>query len=388
MKLFPFVLAIVVLASCARTHKATITGTIDRIQPGETAFLEEITPSGLRMVDSAAINKKGNFKLSAPLVRPGFYQLSVFSGQKLTLILQPGDKITFTTDIQDFYTRKTLEGSPVSARVNLLHDSLRHVSQTLLSIEKEYAQADSISPEGIQLREQLSKKYDAIMENYHRFSAGFVIEDLASLANVAALYQEYAPGYYVFHKSSDLQYFKLVRDTLSKYYPQVGMVTNLQNNFSTFYKQYTQMQLLQKAQPREVAFHYFELPDLHGNIKSMHNLSDKLVLLSFWSNTEASCVANNQELLPIYKKYHGQGFEIYQVGLTRNMANWQSAVRFENFPWISVCDTAYPNSESLRFYHVSSVPTNYLIDLRKPDILARDLTPGQLDHTLNHLLNR
>ena len=115
------------------------------------------------------------------------------------------------------------------------------------------------------------------------------------------------------------------------------MVTNLQNNFSTFYKQYTQMQLLQKAQPREVAFHYFELPDLHGNIKSMHNLSDKLVLLSFWSNTEASCVANNQELLPIYKKYHGQGFEIYQVGLTRNMANWQSAVRFENFPWISVC---------------------------------------------------
>ena len=389
MKIYKvFVLFILIsLSACSRKEKAVIVGNLQNAD-GTTCTLEELRITSVRTIDSVNIKRNGNFRYMVSLKEPGYYQLNFEGGKTLTLILSPDERMKFTADLNDFYKSKSIVGSVNTERVNVLHDSLRNTIQTLQAISKRYEVLQNEDGSDKTEMDSLANLYNKIQLDYHKYTIRFILEDFSSLANIAALYQEYSPGEYVFTTQYDMQFFKLVSDTLSKYYPKVRQVKVLNNNYNAMISVYQKQKLLQMANVKETGLPDLLLPDQRGKMISLSSLNGKTVLLNFWSVNQLESVKYVVELKKIYEKYHKMGFEIYQVSIDKTIPRWKKALEFEELAWINVIDTAFPVSSTYTLFNVKELPMNYLINAEQSDIIGKNISPAALDRTLSNLFNK
>lgn len=380
-------LLLILLISCSRKNKTTIHGKIINAA-GETVYIEELRLSKNRILDSCVLNNNGRLRFKLDVKIPGYFQMRFTDGKSLTLILFPGERFKLYSDFNRFYESKLLEGSPNTLRVNRLHDSLRVVIQQIDNISNSYFEiADEGDPSQHTL-DSINQVYTDLRERYKKFTVGFILEDLRSLANIAALYQQYSQDDYVLYSNRDLQFFKLVSDTLNKYYPRVRYVKILKENYQSFFNEYQHARLMEMAKPVETIVPDLNLPDPTGINRSLKSLTGNVVLLSFWSVKQAESIQSVVDMQKVYKKYRSKRFEIYQVSIDKSLSDWRKAVKFEEIPWISVCDTAFPNSNTRLLYNVNTIPLNYLINKEQSEILARNLNADELDQTLNTLFHQ
>ncbi len=385
----PTYLAIILsllIISCSKQEKAVIKGKMENAPSGEITSLKELRVNGDHLIDSADLKRSGKFRFVVSLKEAGFYQLAFSSGQSLSLILSPGEKIELSAVMNNFYSTKTIKGSPATIRLNALHDSLRTTASILEELRTEYFNEDTIFGEAE--KDSIAREFLKIREEYHRYSSGFILEDLKSLANIGALYQEYSANDYVFNSARDIQFFKLVSDTLSKYYPDVRYVKTLRNNYESLYNEYQTRKLMQSTDYKTYDVPEIVLPDLSGKSISLASLKGRVVLLTFWAINQQESIDNLIALKRIYGKYKNNGFEIYQVAFDKSIPRWKSALKFEEVPWISVVDTAFPGSKTQSLFNVNELPMNYLIDKEQKEILAKNISPEALENSLPHLLNK
>lgn len=375
------------LISCSQKDKALIRGKIENAK-GQTVYIEELRLRKNKILDSCRLKNSGRLRFYIELKNPGYYQMRFTDGQTLTLVLSPGEHVSIYSDFERFYESKRIEGSLNTIRVNQLHDSLRYTSKHLTYLSNRYNELSSSVNASQQMLDSIGQVYNDLRDMHKKYTVGFILEDLRSLANIAALYQQYNQDDFVLYTNRDLQYFKLVSDTLTKYFPRVRYVKILKENYRSFFNDYQHARLMQLAEPVETVVPNLILPDPEGNDQSLESLQGKIVLLSFWSVKQAKSIQNTIELQKVYQKYKQNGFEIYQVSIDKSISDWQKSVVFEEIPWISVCDTAFPNSNTRLFYNVNTLPLNYLIDREQSEILARNLSAFELDKTLQSILNK
>jgi peroxiredoxin len=372
--------------SCSKQEKSVVKGKMENAPSGEVVFLKELRASGDHLIDSIELKRSGKFRFVIPLKTPGFYHLLFSSGQSISLILSPGEKIELSAVMNNFYDTKSIIGSANTIRLNMLHDSLRSTTTILDDLRTEFFNQDSILSEAE--KDSLANEYLKVREGYHRFSSGFILEDLKSLANIGALYQEYTTSEYVFNSARDIQFFRLVSDTLSKYYPDVRYVKTLKENYQSLYNDYQTRRLMQSTEHKTYDVPEITLPDQTGILKSLSSLKGRIVLLTFWTIDQEECIENTLALKKIYEKFRKNGFEIYQVAFNKAMPQWKKAIKFEEIQWISVIDTSSSGSKVQAFYNVHSLPMNYLIDKEQKEILAKNISPEDLRNSLPQLLTK
>ncbi|MEG2282802.1 MAG: TlpA disulfide reductase family protein, partial [Rikenellaceae bacterium] len=88
----------------------------------------------------------------------------------------------------------------------------------------------------------------------------------------------------------------------------------------------------------------------------------------------------------IYEQTKDKGFEIYQVSLDENKAEWIGAVISQAIPWISVRDPQGAYSTVARNYNISTMPANFLID-REGNIAGKNIWGTDLTNKINSLTN-
>jgi hypothetical protein len=202
-----------------------------------------------------------------------------------------------------------------------------------------------------------------------------------------ALYQEIRPEIYLFNKTRDIQFYKIVRDSLKIRYPKSKHVIVLDNNTEKMLREYKSKKLLSLVKPGEYRLPEIALPDSKGDTVNLLSLKGKYVLLSFWASWNEESITENIKLKDIYNKYNKMGFEIYQVSFDKSIANWIKAINFDELPWLNVCDTAFPNSTAALKYNVQDIPYNYLLDKDMETIIAKNIKPIELNKKLSILLN-
>ena len=185
----------------------------------------------------------------------------------------------------------------------------------------------------------------------------------------------------------DIQFFKIVTDSLIKRYPKSNHVKVLKINTSNLLQGYNSQKILSLAKPENLVLPEIYLPDVKGDSMSLLSLKGKYVLLSFWASWDKESINANLKLKDVYEKYHKRGFEIYQVSFDKSARQWHYAVRFDKLPWISVNDSSFPNSLIARNYNVNSLPWNYLIDRNMDNIIEKNLSSQELNKLLSELLN-
>ncbi len=380
MKKLCLLLALFMAIACTNQSsriKGKITGS-----KGKILYFEHVDASLTKSIDSVKLRNSGKFSFSARLKMPDFYQLRLGKNQLISLLVKPEESIRIKADGNDINHTLELSGSFDSENLNKLIRYLNETRTKLDSISRLY---DSAATDTV--RERLSQEYVDVLESHRKYSMAYILTHTNSLTCIYALYQELSPGQPVFYKNTDLQFFKIVNDTLSKYYPRSKHAAAFSKNTKRLLNDYQTQILLSMADTIKTTLPAVELEDVNGKIRKLASLRGKYVLLSFWASWNEDCIEQNLRLKEVYNTYKRMNFEIMQVSFDNSPEAWKRAIRFDELPWLNVIDTSFPNSVIAANYNVQGLPANYLIDKDNVTILAKDLSPDQLKIRLSALLN-
>jgi thiol-disulfide isomerase/thioredoxin len=377
-----FSVFVILLAGCADKNSIRIDGNVDN-KDNKKIYLSRIDVDNSVIIDSAGIKNNGNFRFGIKAAEPDFYQIGYTDSDFITILAEPGEKIKLTFRGKNLYENYELEGSEGSQKIKILDMVLAATKRKIDSLKLIYDNAAK-SP-GFDLKEPLlNKEYLKLIKEQRNRNIEFILRNLTSFASIKALYQMIDEKTYVLYEPRDLQFLKLVSDSLIFHYPKSKQARALKKNFEKEMNQMFINQIEQAARNAPETKLDPNLKDINGTRIALSSLKGKVVLLSFWASSSEECVAENLTIKALYKTYKSRGFEIYQISLDENEAAWKKAVKFDELPWINVREDDPLNPYNARLYNVSAIPANYLYD-KNGTIIGRDLHGRQLQIKLVQL---
>ena len=376
--------SMVLLISCSGRDTIRIQGNFIKAA-NKSIYLDEVDINNSINLDSAEVNKGGEFSFKFTTAEPSYYQLKISETNFITLLAEPGENIYIESDESFLPNGYTIKGSEGSTLIKLLDDRLLKTQASLDSIITAYK--SRMDEEGFDMLEsELNEKYSMVVNQQRRFTIQFILENISSLVSIKALYQKYDSITYVLYDIKDLQYLKIVADSLKVYYPDSkhtrALITDLNNEMDRFNAQ-RMSELVTSSASSTIEI---ELPTPEGDTISLSSLHGKYVLLSFWASWDEVSVGQNIELKRLYNQYKSRGFEIYQVSFDSDPEAWKQAIRFDDLPWINVSDLKYPNSPVVSMFNIQKLPANYLLN-KEGEIVGKDFTGRTLKIKLTQLFD-
>jgi peroxiredoxin len=374
----------VIIISCDRPNTVKISGTIDS-GSGNTVYLEKIEVNSTKLVDSLKINSREQFSFNIREIQyPSFYNLKMGNRNFITLLVEPGEKIHLEALSSDLLASSVIQGSPGSEALQKLSLQLRNTLSQLLSLFREVDLAIEETE-----KTRIEEKIDSVLTSQRRYSIGFILENMESLASITALYQKYDEDNWVLDELRDLQYLKIVSESLVKIWPESPHVKALVKDAEGKLGDYNLALMMAAAGDQNVTESYYPdiaLPTPDGDTLSISSLQARYVLVIFSASWDRASVRHDLGFKPVYKNFKDKGFEIYQVSLERNTQEWFRSITFNEFDWQHVSELSMLNSRAASLYNVSNIPASFLID-KQTGILAKDITPRELNQRLSDLLN-
>ncbi len=381
IKIVVFIAGLFIFTSCIKTGQVKIKGALKNCK-NQTLYFEKVDVFKVKPIDSLIMKDNGRFSFSTAAKLPDFYQLRLADNKTIRLLLEPNDKAFISGDVYKLDKTLVIKGSKGSELLNGLLNNLEITKSKLDSISKIFINSDDES-----VKEELAGQYKKIIEQHRKYSIGFILDNSTSLASIAALYQEIEPGRILFNKARDIQFFKIVTDSLIKIYPKSNHVKVLKVNTDRLLQGYNSQKILSLAKPENFVLPEISLPDVKGDTLRLLSLKGSYVLLSFWASWNKESINANIKLKDVYEKYHKKGFEIYQVSFDKSVKQWHHAIGFDELPWISVNDSSFPKSVIALNYNVNNLPWNYLINRNMDTIIGKNLTADELNKKLSELFN-
>ncbi|HVN58962.1 MAG TPA: TlpA disulfide reductase family protein [Bacteroidales bacterium] len=359
-RFFPAAVIILFLAGCTGNKSFRIDG-VTKSHPGEYVSISLLDVNTPVYIDSTKIRSDGSFRFRVKCNLPEFYEISLPGQDFITVLAAPGDKIHLKFQGKNLSDGFTVSGSPETAKLVTLDSALAVTRQKVAELRKEYN--DTINKTGFKVRQnEIQTEYVKLLKDQRIYNIGFILKNLRSFTSIKALYQMIDGDTYVLYDTRDLQYLKIVSDTLTSLYPASKQAKSLKADFE---KEYAES----KAQSARNLFNSLpatkldpNLMDINGKRIALSSLKGKYVLLAFWSASSSECISENLQLKELYGKYRKKGFEIYQVNLDPDEKTWKKAVKFDELPWINVREDDPQNPKYAVIYNVQSLPANYLYD--------------------------
>ncbi|HUX55368.1 MAG TPA: TlpA disulfide reductase family protein [Bacteroidales bacterium] len=384
MKRILFLLALILtISGCKDKGSFYVNGVIKGENKYKYIYINRLDINTPILIDSSKINKRGGFRFKVKISEPDFYQAGVSSNNFITLLAEPGENIKLVFSGKNLFEDYSVNGSEGSEKLRKLDLVLTETKRKLDSLSAVYDKA-SEEP-GFDLKgPSLEADFNKLIKEQRKNNIGFIINNLNSMASIKALYQRIDPDTYVLYDPKDLQYLKIVTDSLTHHYPNSKHVQALARDFEKEMNQMymSQLEHIAKGMPQT------ELdPDLKsvtGKKIALSSLKGKYVLLTFWSIRSRECITENLQLKEYYKMYNKKGFEIYQINLDESEADWKAAVSFDELPWISTREDDPLNPKNAILFNVKKLPTNYLFD-KNGKIIATNLHGRSLKLKLEQL---
>lgn len=356
-KLFLIFLPALLVSSCHRDEfhiKGHIAGS-----EGKTLYFEAVQLTGTELLDSARLSADGTFAFAAPRTPyPEFYRLRL-DNSYIHLAVDSTETITVE-----------IPGLPIAAdyRVSGSDESekIRHIAAAGNALKGAIEKA---SRQRIISTDQQRRILEGLQDEVRRYKdtvIPYITDAPASPAAYFAIFQQ-VNGLDIFDrtKREDYRYILTVANAYNTFMPESPRTRHLYHLALAILQNEREAKQEADKEPQipvanEISLIDIELPDLYGKIRRLSDLKGKVVLLDFSAYAGKYSPDYNRALAQLYKKYHRQGFEIYQVSIDPNENLWQ--VSADNLPWICVRDADTTRSRVALSYNVQSLPTAFLID--------------------------
>jgi hypothetical protein len=376
------ILAAFLLSGCKKQNTVRIHGNYAGHGKENVVLMKNGIESNV-FVDSVKIKNNGDFKFDVTTEMPEFYFIQLKNKKIIPLLLEPGEEVNVELITSQGSLDYTVTGSKGSQSLRTLDQQMFKTRYMLDSIITTYEEIANLPGNDLKISE-LNMAYENAIQKQRKYNIAFIVSNLRSMASIYALYQKIDSLTFLLNKAKDIQYYKLLSDTLSKYYPKSDHVVSLNYNadalIQNFYSQ-RQMELAEKIGKERLP--ELEMLDIHGTLVKLSSLTGKIVLLSFWDPSDQNSIDYSLQLLPVYKKYKNKGFEIYQVAVTTSLDNWRRGVVLDELPWVNVSDLQGPKSYAVSIYNITGLPSNYLIDKEQQKVLGKNLDAGLLQIKLD-----
>ncbi len=373
--------ALFLIASCVKDKDTfQVKGKISHSE-GKMIYFEELKVASAKMLDSAKIDKNGEFIFTGKTSAPTYYLLKLSDKKFITLLIDSLEQVMVVADAANFEKSYSVEGSSGSLLVKALSDRLLNTRKKLDSIQS-LENLYKGNPDYHMMRREWSVAKDSLKKAQTEFSTGFVMDNPFSMASVLALYQKFDDKEYVV---KDLHTMRVAASALNSFYPESEHVKALYSNTLQLLEEEKSAKLQQMIREYGESIPEIILPDPSGKEIALSSLSGKVFLLHFWSALDLNSRVFNEALGEAYRKYKSKGFEIYQISVDDSREDWLEAIEKDGLSWINVGDMKGSN-HAVRLFNIQSVPFNYLFN-KNGDIVARDLKGPALDRAIAKLLN-
>ena len=349
-KIIMYAAALAAAVSCG--SNARIDGTLADA-PSSEVIVKLLNINQYEVLDTLKTDASGKFSYKVDIEKgqPEFIYVFYKDAKVASLLLEAGDKVSVDADTLGNFA---VEGSEESLK--------------LAQVEKDYADAliklsdlstqvlAASGDEAAALRQKLGQEYVA----YYRDRVRYIMENSKSLTVVPVMFQNFGSDLPVFGQVTDAIHFQNISDSLEMVYPDSRYVKALRAEAK---KRQNYMELEARLNSAEsVGYPDIELPDLNAQKIKLSDVDAKVVMVYFWSASDASQKMFNLDFLKsIYEDYHAKGFEIYQVALDVDKALWARVVKEQKLPWINVCDSRGAASPYVLTYNIGSVPAAFVI---------------------------
>lgn len=370
-------------AGCKNDNQVSIRGTLDDGREG-MVYLDQSDVDRSNVIDSAEL-KKGRFRFTREITGPEFFQVRFDDNEFIGLLAMPGEEITVSFGPKPLIMNYTVSGSPGSEKIRELDQRLYTTRLKLDSLRNLYANlsADDAATKG----PALEQAYLDIVDAQRKNNIAFILDNISSMASIQALYQRIDDNTYVLYRPRDLQFLKIVSDTLSVRYPASRHVRALKENVASEMNKMYIDRMVSIASQNAAVIRDPELSDTSGKPVKLSSLKGKYVLVSFWTTTSEECLAQLPELKTIYTQYRKKGLEIYHVSLDSDRERWKRVVRFEELPWINVIEEDPQKPAFATSMGIRQLPSNILYD-RDGNIINTNLFGRNLQIRMDQLFNK
>lgn len=368
---------------CSRNN-VSIRGSVED-GDGNTISLERLDVNRTTFIDSVSIGKGGDFSIKTFLEEPELFILRYNNGEIVNLLISPGENINISSKAGSFGKGYSVKGSEESENIRILVENLNHTRSKLDSIE---GVASSIIDPESPMMNQLREAYSQTIIDQKRFNITYLVRHMNSLSSVYALYQKYNEESLIMGQQSDLQYFKVVADSLELSHPNSSLTKSLRADITSReaeFRETDQLNTLLEMADEPTGLLDLSIPDREGKEISLSDYKGKVTMLIFWASGNETSINSMLQLKQTYNLYHSKGFEVYAISLDNNKIRWMNAIDFNEFPWTNVSELSFPESRAALIYNVSALPATFLID-KEGVIVAKNLLGKTLETWLDNLL--
>jgi peroxiredoxin len=375
-KLIFFLLIVLFFAGC-KSNVVRISGTVVNPATGVYIVLDELKSNNLVPVDSAKISSGGTFRFKREIKQPSFYLLKSKENNFLTMLLEPGEKITMKVHSDSLNFPISLKGSKGTELMIEYNKTLRVTIKKLTGLNSIYMQNQN-KPELPKVIESLDSLAQIYLGEINTYTKKYIDENITSLVSLVALYQQVAPNAYVLNPAKDLKYFLKVDSSMFSRYPNYEPVISLHDQVKELSSKINVATNTAPVSSSGAVAPEISLPTPQGDTIKLSSTRGSVVLLDFWASWCAPCRKESPNLLNAYNMYHKKGFQIFQVSLDKTKEAWMKGIQDDHLEkWIHVSDVQYWNSIVVPLYKVESIPCNYLLD-KEGHIIASNLRGEQL----------
>ena len=369
------------ITSCDQ-RKFHVEGTITDAKDS-TLYFENMSLNGPVAIDSVKLSEDGTFSFGSKAVdSPEFYRLRI-AGQIINIGIDSTETVRVKATYPTMASAYEVSGSEECAKMKEL---------TLKQMDLQ-ARVNAIAANPMLGVDAVSDSVARVIDAYKTdVKTNYIFREPMRAYSYFALFQTINLGQQatlIFNPRSsedDIKVFAAVATSWDTFYPEAERGKNLHNIAIEGMKDIRIVRNNRAASQIEASrvnttgVIDISLPDNRGNVRTLSQLTGKVVMLDFHSFADENSMKRIMLLRELYNKYHAAGFEIYQVSVDADEHFWKTQTAA--LPWICV----HASDESvLRSYNVQGVPTFYLLD-KNCNVYKRDAQISDLDAEIKSLL--
>ncbi len=347
-------------------------------------YLENMSLNGPVPIDSVRLDESGSFNFAVYATdAPEFYRLRI-DRQIINLSVDSTETVSVKASYPTMSAAYEVSGSENCAKIKELTLLQMQLQQQINSLAADptlgfEAVADSAQKLVIPYKENVKRNY--IFKEPMKAYAYFALFQTIVIGQTEALI--FDPR----NAEDDVKVFAAVATSWDSFHPNAERGQNLHNIAIEGMKNVRivkarNSQTIDADKINTEGTIDIALPDNHGNIRHLSELTGKVVLLDFHLFADQESAKRIIMLREIYNKYHDRGLEIYQVSIDTDEHFWKTQTAA--LPWVSVRVTE-ENNDVLTLYNVQAIPMFYLLG-KDNTVQKRDLQIKDLDAEIQAML--
>ncbi len=340
----------------------SITGKIANA-PNQQVMLDRYSlAQNQQSIGSAMTSGDGSFAFSGKISEKGLYLIRMNNNANWLIVLDKG-KYDFKADANDIY-HYTIEGAPESKAFSAFIVKAGENQSALSQLSQQYnmARATGNAQQMQNVQQQYQSKYSE-HQNYIRSVIDGSEYPLLTVFAASLLNAE-----------ENADYLEKFIAKAKQKLPGSSYVVELKEKVESV----TRLAIGRVAP--DIA-----LKSPKGENIKLSSTRGKVVLLDFWASWCRPCRNENPNVVRMYDKYQGKGFEVFSVSLDQNMDKWVNAIKADNLKWKNHGSTLQGwQCPVAQTYEVHSIPNALLLD-REGKIIGKNLRGAELENKLREL---